>query len=723
MGLDANIPETLRRIVGGPEEGGPPGEPFDLRRMVATVWRSRVLLLIAVGIGLLIGFLYLQRTTTLFTARADVLWDSSEQTVVDIAPVASSGVGSDFLLLESQIEIIRSNRLLGKVVDELAIAEHPHFNRFVVPVGDRPLDLAGTALATLDAMGLGFGLGERKPDPTASRQREITIDSMRRHLEISWVDKSYVMRIQASAPEPQLAADLANAIAGAYIVDQLEKKFEATRQATSWLSERVAGLRTDLEAAEQTVEEFSAASDLVSEEALEASARQIKEFRERRRDLSLRLETLAEDGPEINRMAAVGDFGGLARKLRLPEVETLGEAAVTGDPGALARIESLVSQARRQTVQAATRARTQIESLGRTISDLETSLEGRSKALVELRQLEREAEASRLIYESFLSRLKETTVQEGIQQPDARLLSDAWVPSRASSPNKPAILGISAIAGLFFAITIVVLRERMNGTFRTADELEARTGLAVLGSIPMANLPKRKQFLDFLARRPGSSFAEAIRNLRTSVMLANVDAPAQVVMISSGLPAEGKSTTAIALAHISRSLGKSVLIMECDLRRRSFRRYFEIEHNAGLLSVLSGRLDYEEVVHVEPESGLHVLPGEKTPVNAADIFASQRFGEFMTELRRHYDYIIVDTPPVLAVPDARVIAQHCDALVYVVRWNKTLRETVAQGLRAFSQGKARVTGAVLMQVDMRDMARFGYREYSYYRASERYYDT
>ncbi|MEL6219777.1 MAG: exopolysaccharide transport family protein, partial [Pseudomonadota bacterium] len=576
MGLDANIPEPVQKVAPmGDDRASFVSDPFDLRRMVATVWRSRMLLFACTAIALIIGFLHLERTTSLFTARADVLWEVSESTVVDITPVATTAGGSDFLLLESQIEIVRSNRLLGGVVDSLALTSNAYFNPYARPPDQRPLDLT-----SFTGIFRAIGLAAEADDPAPARQREIAIDRLREHLNVRWIENSYVLRLSASAPEAALSARLANAIAEAYIVDQLEKKFDATRAATTWLSERVSELRASLEDAERAVEDYSAASELVSEEALEASARQIKELRERRRELTARAADLDRGVAEVAALAAVADFNQIARRLRLPEIADLGEAAVAGDPEAAARIDTLIAQARRQTELTSARTRSQVAALDQSLTGLERGLETQSEALVELRQLEREAEASRLIYESFLSRLKETSVQEGIQQPDARLLSDAWVPKLPSSPNVPAVLGLAAIAGLFGAISWVVLRERMNATFRTADDLEARTGLAVLGTIPVAVLPKRPQFLDFLARRPGSSFAEATRNLRTSVMLANVDNPAQVVMISSGLPGEGKTTTAIALAHISRSLGKSVLIMECDLRRRNFRRYFKIDHAA-----------------------------------------------------------------------------------------------------------------------------------------------
>jgi len=215
--------------------------------------------------------------------------------------------------------------------------------------------------------------------------------------------------------------------------------------------------------------------------------------------------------------------------------------------------------------------------------------------------------------------------------------------------------------------------------------------------------------------------AEAVRNLRTSVLLANVDNPPQVIMLTSALPGEGKTTCCIALAQISKALGKRVLLVECDIRRGQFRNYFDLPERGGLLSVLSGAKSFEDIVYQDESSGLYILPGEESSVNAADIFASHRFADFITEMRQHFDYIFIDTPPVLAVPDARVIAKTADAVIFSVRWNKTAREAVVEGLRVFGQVNIRVIGLVLSQVNVNKMTRYGYSSYGYYKEAAKYY--
>ncbi len=370
------------------------------------------------------------------------------------------------------------------------------------------------------------------------------------------------------------------------------------------------------------------------------------------------------------------------------------------------------------------RLRSQAASVRESIAGLERKLDEQSKALVQLRQLQREAEASRLIYEFFLSRLKETSVQEGIQRPDARILTEAEPPGAPSSPNRGMTLAAGGGSGIALALVLVFLVDRLNIAFRTTDELERRTGQAVIGTIPMVPVSRQRAILQYLVEKPTSSFAESVRNLRTSILLANVDSPPQVIMVTSSLPGEGKTTVCVSLAQISEALGKRVLLVECDIRRRTFRYCFDLpDGGGGLLSVLSGARQLDDVIHVDQATGLHVLPGEESSVNAADIFSSHRFAEFIGEMRRHYDFIFIDTPPVLAVPDARVIAKIADAVIYCVRWNRTARETVVEGLRFFAQINVRIAGMVLSQVNVNKMARYGYSGYGYYRGAARYYNN
>jgi capsular exopolysaccharide synthesis family protein len=728
MGLDTNVRQALAALRSDGAVEAVPEVEIDLRQLVLVVWRAKWLMALFAVLGFALAYAQLLRITPLYTAESRVLWEIDQTNFVDIDPVAR-GLAGDYFSLASQIEVIESGRLLKRVVKDLELAKDPVFNAGLQPPEGwtRWLSLSNiVAQARAYVFGLETGVEVEQTPEMLERQM---VSALRGAVEAEWLDGTYVLIIRMTTSDPKRSAELANEMARYYILDQLETKFDATRQATDWLTDRVADLRVALEAAEHSVEEFSSGMSLVSEEALAASARQLKDLRERAKTLGIEREETRNRQLTVGEARSSADFGAVAALMREPRLVTLaGEIARLDQPAQAELRDSMIARFDAEFQRGKARMAFAIERLGGqeatirdTIVELEKKQDSQAAALLQLRQLQREAEASRLIYEFFLSRLKETSVQEGIHRPDARVLTEAEAPGGPSYPRRGANMAVGGGSGLFLALVLVFLFERMNASFRSTEELESRTGQAVIGTIPMAPVTGRRALLNYLIEKPTSSIAEAIRNLRTSVLLANVDNPPQVIMTTSALPGEGKTTCCIALAQISKALGKRVLLIECDIRRRTFRNYFDLPERGGILSVLSGARSFEDIVHQDEGSGLHILPGEESSVNAADIFASHRFADFISEMRQNYDFIFIDTPPVLAVPDARVIAKTCDAVIFCVRWNKTARETVVEGLRFFAQIKVKIAGMVLSQVNVNKMARYGYSNYGYYKEAAKYY--
>ena len=415
-------------------------------------------------------------------------------------------------------------------------------------------------------------------------------------------------------------------------------------------------------------------------------------------------------------------------------VATLAAALVTDDPQAMAaaagdaalnkivgrletegarkafdtRFERLLERARFE----ARQATNNITALERSVANLESQVESQSAELLKLQQLEREAAASRQIYEYFLGRLKEISVQQGIHRADSRILSKATIPGGPSSPRKMLIVVAAMFMGLLTGAALVLLREMRQNGFRSPQDLEQAIGATVLAQIPRAPVTKRRRLIRYLATKPSSAFAESLRNLRTSVMLSNVDNPPQIIMTTSSLPGEGKTTQSLALAQSFASMDRRVLLIEGDIRRRTFQEYFRIRSKTGLIDAVLNERPFEEVTHYSEDLGIEILAGEKSNINAADFFSSARVLAFLERARAEYDIVIIDTPPVLVVPDARVIGQLVDAVLYVVRWNQTTRTQVEEGLNALATVDVKVSGLVLSQVDVRKAAYYGgrYRE-------------
>ncbi|MEM7506150.1 MAG: polysaccharide biosynthesis tyrosine autokinase [Pseudomonadota bacterium] len=669
---------------------------------------------------------YLSGVTPLYPATASVVLETQQEQVIDLDSVVT-GLSGDFIAINTETEVLRSRKLLSRVVDDLNLIEDPEFNPYIIqPSGwtEEPW-----AKSLFESIGLA---GDPPAMPSEIVQRNATVDALRNRIAITNVEATYVFELSIQTRDPQKSADLMNRLARLYILEQLEVKFEATQAATTWLSSRVADLKVALERSEAAVEDYKSATTLVDEVQLAEEARKLKDLRSRAEQYRLESAEIQQRVAEIARMRTAEDIDGITFLVASPRLNRIAEqmAGVVGQTAqANQRRDVLMTQfwaeLARQTAQLRLqldRSRSQAEAVVPLIADLEELTDKQANDLVVLRQLAREAEASRLIYEHFLARMKEISVQEGIQRADARVLSAA-TPSRTRSfPNKTQTMGLALLLGFLGASALAVLREHRLSTFRASEDVEKATGLRVLGNLPRAPIRRRRDLLSYVIRKPSSALAEAVRDLRTSLLLSDVKDPPQVIVSSSSVPREGKTTLAVLLAQNSAALGKKVLLIECDLRKRTLNAYFEHQGDRGLISVLYGEAPFEDVVQHDPRADLDILPGEESPVNAADVFSSAQFELFLSQMRARYDFIVIDTPPVMAVPDARLIASLGDALVYSIAWDRTPREVVQAGLNQFREIDVPLIGLALTQIDLSKAARYGYGGYGqYYKAGKSYY--
>lgn len=712
-------PRTSEVASGAQRAGARPQQ--QAAQLLSVLWRGRFSVLVIMALALALGWLQVKSVTPVFTARAVVALETRQQNIIDIEAVAA-GFSGDFFDINTQVQVLMSRNLMSKVVEELDLAGMAEFNPFL-----RPEPEWRGWRGWSDLMAALGRAPEPRGRPDAATEHRNAVDILLRKVSISQVPRSLAFTITVVAEDPELAARIANAIAARYIVDQLDAKFEATRLATEWLSERVGELKVNLEIAEAGVESFIAASSLVSEEALALQNRQLKESRDRVDQARAEAAGLAGRAASAAEALEAGDLAGAAERLGSQEAARLAESLDTYDeasrPPQEARVRALLESLIERLRGEADRAERQAVSLAQSVLQQEAIVAEQSAALVELRQLQREAEASRTLYEFFLARMKETAAQEGIQQADARILSPAVRPYARSAPRATLIYAVALMLGFLAGAAWVLIRERLNTSFRSARDLETQTGIGVMGTVPAAPFRRRQSLLDYLVKKPTSGLSEALRNLRTSILLSNIDHPPQVTMITSSVPGEGKTTTSIGLAVTSAMMGKRVLLLECDFRRRVLARYFEIGDRPGIISVLAGTAQVQDAVYHHKETGVDVMVGERSPVNAVDIFTSERFGKFLDAMRQHYDFIFLDTPPVLAVPDARMIAKRVDAMVFAVRWSSTTRAMVEDALALFQQVDLPVSGLALTQVNARQMARYAYGGYGGYRGVAKYYTS
>lgn len=707
-------------------------DEIDLVELFRVLWRGKGTMLLAAFLALMVGGYYAFGVAEpQYRASTQLTLEVRTNQVVDLETVVS-GVSKEAAALNTEIEIIRSRRLLGKLVDELDLMNDPEFNSAL----RNPSMIAQAKSALRRAVGMVTGAAEKdevavsaeaNEAASAARtnaQRNAIIGALRSRVDASVQSNTYVFEISLTTGDRQKSARILNTLADLYLQEQIAVKFEATETAVAWLSQRVGELEQEFRAKEQALKAARDETDLISAEALQALNLQAKDLRDRITDTRQRAQAAGAELARLESLGESGDRAAIVAATNDPTLRQLASEIAAGDEEAAAlfdkRFETIIGSAR----VTHERLLEQSNALAESYQSLQQRIDAQSADLLRIQQMEREAEATRTLYETFLTRLKETTVQRGLQQADSRVLSDA-IPGAKVAPRTSMILALSMVLGLMGGSGIVLGRQFLHNSFRTAEELEAATGLAVIGQIPEMPIKVRRDLIGYLRDKPTSAAAEAVRNLRTSLLLSNIDHPPKVIMSTSSLPDEGKTTQAVALAQNLAGLGKRVLLIEGDIRRRTLSEYFKDVPKGGIVAAMSGDVPLNEVVFHDERLQADVLMGEKSTVNAADLFSSERFATFLERARDAYDFVIIDTPPVLVVPDARVIGQHVDAILFSVAWNKTHRGQVLAALREFESVNLRVAGVALAQIDPSGMRRYGYGgKYGAYSAyGKHYYDA
>lgn len=669
--------------------------------------------------------------TPLYTGSVSVSIDQRKQQVVKVEEVMSD-VQLDSGTMETETAIVRSLGLLGKVVDKL--------------------DLTSDAEFAPPPRGLGFswllsriGLAAKPPEETetAEQTKEIaratTIRRLQKRLDVSVVPRSYVIRIEAQSKVPEKAQKIAETIADMYILDQLDAKFDATKRATTWLNGRLSELQQAVSDSERAVSIYRTENNLLDGKTGDVSSQQLSELNSQ---LILARADLAEKEARLKSVKGLADSGKgvetssealqspLIQHLREQETEVLRKlselTATYGDRhpriiNAQAELRDLREKIQVEVSKIASALGNDVEVSRVRMKSLEDSLHGVARdvgtdnqAEIKLRELQREADANKTLYELFLTRAKETTQESGSERPDARIISPAMLPQIPSFPNIPFFMAVSLLISLLAAIAVAAILDAMDNGVRTGEQIEEIGGGPTLAMIPSVKSASGISPEDTLIDAPTSPLAEAFRTLRAGLVLSNVDHPPKCIMVTSSLPLEGKTFTAVGLARASAVGGQKVLLIDADLRRPRSHHVFGSKGERGLVHALAGEAHVKDLIYKDAKSELHVLPAGKGIANPGDLFHSNQMKKLIENLTKNYDLIVIDSPPVMAVSDALILTKLVDKLLFVVRWNETPRQVVAEAINKLANVGETSVHTVITQVNLRKHARYGYGDYAYY---------
>lgn len=711
---------------------------LDIRRIVAT-FRRRLKLFAAIYMLVFVAvFVWTARATPEYTATANVMLDTRAQRVVESEAVLS-GLPPDSATVDTEVEILRSRQLAERVVSALNLEKDPEFN----PSLRKPSGLQAIKKGVKDL----FRQAPEKPrQPTAMDAqllRQQVVDTMLGRLQVRRVGLTYVMDVSFTSKDPAKAALVANTLADKYLLEQLEAKFDATRQASAWLNSRLESLRGEVLRNEAAVASYKAANNLLSASGATLTEQEISTYNQ---GLAAAQAELAEKRARLNaaqRQLSAGSTGddvsealgsAVVQSLRAQRAVVSGRVAdLEGRYGprhpemlkAQRELDDIDAQIQAEIRRLVSNLRAEVDvaeqrtaSLQSSVGTARTALASNNAAGVRLNELERNAESARTLYESYLNRFKQTSSQEGLSQSDGRVVSRAKIPTAQSSPNVKLNLAMGFFAAVALSVLAVILAEAWDVGLSTAEDVEQKLGLPYLGMVPqlssVAPEAKSRWPFDYIAENPLSAFGELVRSLRTSILSTGGAAPPKIITITSALPSEGKTTASICLARVSAQMGQRTVLLDCDVRRRNINRAVGFEPSVGLLELLAGTATIEQVLVREESTGLSFLPLAATAFGPKDVFGGESMDKLLKELATKFDLIIMDAPPVLAVSEARVLALKSDAVVFLLRWRVTPLNAVRAALKLLAGAGGKVIGVGLTQVDMRQQVTQGYGDPGYY---------
>ena len=706
-----------------------------LRRRYGTVLLAALL---ALGVGLV----YLRLTPPVYTAHVQILLTNPKAQFVQQESVVAEP-SFDRGGIDTQLQIINSPTIANTVIDRLHLT---------------PDLTAGSASSLrLWMRRVQRWLGSTEDEQIRPQADEIVAAFLDR-LSATRVNLTNVIEVEFNWRAPVRAAEIANAVADAYIKDQLNAKFQANRTATLWLQQRIQELGDQAETADRTVNEYKSQHNIVSSEGKSIDEQQITQLngqlvtaRAQTADLLARLnryESVLNENPaesqSIGTLDTAGSDGLIITNLRqqyldLVRREKEYSARFGADHLSVVNLRTRMQELRSSIFDEVRRlaetsrsnyivAKQREQDLEKQLTEAVSLSRATNSAEVNLRELESKAKNYRALYATFQQRYMGATQQESFPISEARVIYPAFPPDKKSKPKTIIVLALALFGGIGLGTGLGLLRETMDRVFRTPGQIEAVLGLPCLSVVPLLQAAKRKTVKANesphsgagrtlstastshwgVINMPLSRFAESVRSIKLGIELRTAQTSNKVIGITSSLPNEGKSTIAVSLAQLIAGTGKSVILIDCDLRNPSLSRALAPNATIGLLEVISGTRSIDKSVWKEPKTNLVFLPTVKRlpMAHSSEILMAEQMQKVVEQLRSTYDCVIVDLPPLAPILDVRMTVPLVDCFVFVVEWAKTKIDVVQHALHTAPNVYENMIGVVLNKTDIKSMARY-----------------
>jgi capsular exopolysaccharide synthesis family protein len=701
-----------------------------IRRLLAMAMRRRGFVAVVTTAIFLIASLAIVLMPREYTAEASLAVDPRKTDIVNIAAVISN-IPADIEGIATEVQVLQSTSLASRVLAKLSEQSTQPRTQ---PRKEASKGIISSMMEPAWAMAADFRKAIWGVEP-ASTSPEIEdadnrIKQFLGRLTVAQQLHSRVIKISYRSKDPGEAAKIVNTLADLYFEDQVTVKKAATEEAHRWINERLGGLRQEMRDAEQAVNDFRAEHHLVTgrgdlrpaEQQLTDLSARLVQIRARRAQIDAQLREIERltaakaDSAAINGVLQSVTISRLreqetqvARELtqiqeiygpKSPKLQALAAGFADTQHKIRLEISRIVTEIRSQAAQAAREE----DSIASAISDTEARLGAESDAGVKLRELEQQAAAQRQVLITFIGRSKETGAEASYQAPDGRVVSYATVPTEPSQPKIPLFFYLAFAVALSTAICLAFVRELLDDRIRSGEHILA-LGAASLGMMPI--IPHRRRPVhEYLAEQPFSALGESIRGLVTSLFIRCNGA--NVISVTSSLPGEGKTTVVAAIARLVAITGRRVLVIDCDMHRPRLHRELGMTEQPGLAEVLAGNLASAEAVIHDTATGIDLMPAGKD--RKTDLLSTARLRDLIDGVRSLYDLVVIDSGPVLAVSDARVISQFADTTVFVARWAETRKLHAAAGLQQLHEVRCNIAGVFLTMVNIKRHSRYAFSD-------------
>ncbi|MEN9430006.1 MAG: hypothetical protein RJA86_865 [Pseudomonadota bacterium] len=596
-----------------------------------------------------------------YTASTTLMIEQKQgKTLTSLDDVYGSDIaGKEYL--QTQFEILKSRELAARVVRELNIAEHPDYVAKIV-VEEK------SWWQQIDWKQYLPAGHTQNPLPTEEEKFTKLVSGFMTHLSIEPIRQTQLVKINFQSYDRKLTADVANAMAKAYINSQMEARVALTQNAADWLTSRLGTLKTNVEISEKKLQDYRESNNLVGGDKTSVSG------------LS------SEQLTAINRRVVEAQFkiAEISRRYG-PKHPTLVQA------------EMELNEAQRSLVEAK-----------------ETSID-LSRKEFRFKELEREVQTNRNLYDTFFTRIKQANDSLELDTANARIIDPAVVPSVPFKPRKSLLIILALVLSIILGAVLAFLLDYLDSTFKGAEDVEDKLGLSMLGMVPLVKTKKKDDSPIYFLDSNQNGYAEAMRTVRTSVVLSGIDKPHKVIMLTSSVPSEGKSTSAINLAVALGQMEK-VLLIDGDMRKPTIAKVLNLPPNSpGLSNVVAATSTLEDCILHMDEANIDVLTAGLIPPNPLELLSSQKFADLVRNLSETYDRIIIDSPPTLLVSDSLIMSKIAQAVLYVIRSDTTAHNTARTGVNRLLAAKAPLIGVILNKVNMKKASRY-YGTYSGYYA-------